>query len=202
VTAWIEAAPVEDVRAHIPELADLLRRIHAGPELPARFDSLGVGAAYARLVRERGGRVPDAAEPLLAAVARMRFERPMLPCHNDLLGANVLDDGSRLWIVDWDYAGMGDPFFDFGNLSVNNGFTEADDETLLEAYFGDCTPARFASLRLMRVVSDLREGMWGVLQSVISDLEFDFAGYADEHLRRGSEAAGDPRFEEWVTRAG
>jgi aminoglycoside phosphotransferase (APT) family kinase protein len=201
VTAWIEAAPAEDVRARVPELADLLRKIHAGPPLPARFDSLGVGAAYARLVRERGGTVPEAGEALLAAVARISFQHAPAPCHNDLLGANVLDDGERLWIVDWDYAGMGDPYFDLGNLSVNNGFSGADDEALLDAYSA-CTDERFAALRLMRVVSDLREGMWGVLQGVISDLDFDFAAYADEHLRRGLEAADDPRFEEWLALAG
>src|SRR4051794_11250620 len=93
VTAWIEAAPAEDIRGHIAELAALLRRIHAGPELPSRFDSLGAGAAYARVVRERGGQVPDAAEALLAAVARISLDHESVPCHNDLLGANVLDDG-------------------------------------------------------------------------------------------------------------
>ena len=200
VTAWIEAAPARDVRAHIPELAGLLRKIHAGPELPARFDSLGVGQTYARLVRERGGTVPEAAERLLAAVARISFEHPSVPCHNDLLGANLLDDGSRLWIVDWDYAGMGDPFFDLGNLSVNNGFSEADDEALLEAYSA-CTPERFAALRLMRVVSDLREGMWGVLQAVISELDFDFAAYSDDHLARAAAALEDPRVDGWLEAA-
>jgi thiamine kinase-like enzyme len=206
VTAWIEAAPAGDVRGRIPELARLLRAIHAGPELPARFDSLGVGVAYARLVRERGGAVPVAAQRLLGLAARLRAvfsgpEHDDVPCHNDLLGANVLDDGRRLWIVDWDYAGMGDRFFDLGNLSVNNDFSEADDEALLEAYSGACTSARFAALRLMRIVSDLREGMWGVLQGAISDLEFDFGGYADEHLRRGAAALDDPRVEGWLEAA-
>jgi thiamine kinase-like enzyme len=202
VTAWIEAAPAEDIRGHIAELAELLRRIHAGPELPSRFDSLGVGSAYARVVRERGGQVPAAAEALLAAVARISLDHESVPCHNDLLGANVLDDGERLWIVDWDYAGMGDRYFDLANLAVNNGFSEADEEALLAAYWGACAPAQFAALRLMRVVSDLREGMWGVLQGVISDLDFDFAAYADEHLRRGLDAVADPRFEEWLAHAG
>jgi thiamine kinase-like enzyme len=156
-------------------------------------------------VRERGGRVPEAAEPLLAAAARIReafagAEHEPVPCHNDLLGANVLDDGARLWIVDWDYAGMGDRFFDLANLSVNNGFSEADDAALLDAYSA-CTPARFAALRLMRIVSDLREAMWGVLQGVISDLDFDFAAYADEHLRRGAAALRDPRVEGWLEAA-
>jgi thiamine kinase-like enzyme len=95
---------------------------------------------------------------------------------------------------------MGDRFFDFANLSVNNGFSEADDAALLDAYSA-CTPARFAALRLMRIVSDLREAMWGVVQGVISDLDFDFAAYADEHLRRGAAALRDPRVEGWLEAA-
>ena len=78
-------------------------------------------------------------------------------------------------IVDWEYAGMGDRYFDLGNLSVNNGFAEADDERLLTAYWREpCTARRFAALRLMRVMSDFREGMWGVVQTAISALDFDF----------------------------
>ena len=205
VTAWIEARPAIGLRGRIPELAGVLRAIHGGPPLPSRFDAYGIGEEYARLTRERGGRVPAAVAPLLAAAARIRAalsgpEHAPVPCHNDLLGANVLDDGRRLWIVDWDYAGMGDRFFDLANLSVNNGFGEADDEALLDAYSA-CTPARFAALRLMRIVSDLREGMWGVLQGVISELEFDFAGYAREHLDRAGAALEDPRVEGWLEAA-
>ena len=94
---------------------------------------------------------------------------------------------------------MGDRYFDLGNLSVNNGFGEADDERLLSAYWGEpCTSRRFAALRLMRVMSDFREGMWGVVQTAISALDFDFAAYADEHLARVGAGMADPRFNEWL----
>jgi thiamine kinase-like enzyme len=200
-----QGRPAEDLRGRIPEVAGMLRAIHGGPPLPSRFDAFAVGEEYARLARDRGGRVPDAAAPLMAAAQRIRAalsgpEHDPVPCHNDLLGANVLDGGERLWIVDWDYAGMGDRFFDLGNLSVNNGFSETEDEALLDAYSA-CTTARFAALRLMRIVSDLREGMWGVLQDVISELEFDFAGYADEHLARAAAALEDPRVSGWLEAA-
>ena len=126
-----------------------------------------------------------------------------VPCHNDLLTANLIDDGARVRIVDWEYAGMGDRFFDLGNLSVNNGFAEADDERLLAAYFGEpSTRRRFAALRLMRIMSDFREGMWGVVQTAISELDFDFAGYADEHLARVAAGLADPRFATWLEDAG
>ena len=94
---------------------------------------------------------------------------------------------------------MGDRYFDLGNLSINNGFAEADDERLLAAYWGEpCTPRRFAALRLMRCMSDVREALWGVVQQTISDLDFDFADYADRHLRRLQATAADPRFERWL----
>ena len=97
---------------------------------------------------------------------------------------------------------MGDRYFDLGNLSVNNGFDEDDDERLLEAYWDEpCTPRRFAALRLMRIMSDFREGMWGVVQTAISELDFDFVAYADEHLGRVQAAFADPRVEDWLEEA-
>ena len=125
-----------------------------------------------------------------------------MPCHNDLLNANFIHDGERVRIVDWEYAGMGDRFFDLGNLSVNNGFSDGDDEALLAAYFDEpCGDRRFAALRLMRIMSDFREGMWGVVQRGISELDFDFAAYADEHLTRVGAALEDPRFDAWLEAA-
>jgi thiamine kinase-like enzyme len=94
---------------------------------------------------------------------------------------------------------MGDRYFDLGNLSINNDLSEDDDERLLAAYFGEpCTPARFASLRLMRIVSDFREAMWGVLQSSISELDFDFQNYSRTHFARMRESAADPRYPGWL----
>src|SRR5215212_9718758 len=206
VTAYIEGSPVtaEQLQGRIPELVRPLRAIHAGSPLGNAFDPFAVVERYAELARERGGRVPAAVTELAGAAARIRPElrgpeHDPVPCHNDLLTANLLDDGERLRIVDWEYAGMGDRFFDLGNLSVNNGFAEADDERLLAAYFGEpATPRRFAALRLMRILSDLREGMWGVVQTAISTLDFDFAGYADEHLERVAAGLADPRFDTWL----
>ena len=126
-------------------------------------------------------------------------EHAPVPCHNDLLTANFLHDGERVRIVDWEYAGMGDRYFDLGNLSVNNGFAEADDERLLAACTARSnTPRRFASLRLMRIMSDFREGMWGVVQAGISSLDFDFADYAEEHLTRVAAGLADARVPTWL----
>ena len=147
---------------------------------------------YAHTAAARGGGAPgvfgdlrECARKIQAAIDPAHPEHAPVPCHNDLLPANFIHDGERLRIVDWEYAGMGDRYFDLGNLSVNNGFNEAGDEWLLECYWGEpCTRRRLATVRLMRIMSDFREAMWGVVQSAISEIDFDFAGYADEHFER------------------
>jgi thiamine kinase-like enzyme len=90
---------------------------------------------------------------------------------------------------------MGDPFFDLGNFSINHELTETQDRILLEAYDGEVRPARLARLTLMRVVSDFREAMWGVLQQGVSSLDIDFVAYASEHFERLIANAAEPRFE-------
>jgi len=110
---------------------------------------------------------------------------PLTTCHNDLLNANFLRDGDHIWIVDYEYAGMGDVFFDLGNLAVNNGLDEAAQERLLQHYFlGDVRDRHRARLALMTLMSDFREAMWGVVQQAISMLDVDYVDYAGRHLSR------------------
>jgi thiamine kinase-like enzyme len=209
VTQFIsgEALEPEQIRARLGEVADALRAIHGGPALPSTFDAWHVVDTYCATAKERGARIPDAFQQLRADAQRVRDaltdpEHDPVPCHNDLLSANFLHDGERVRILDWEYAGMGDRYFDLGNLSVNNGLTDEEDERLLAAYWGEpCTPRRFAALRLMRIMSDFREGMWGVVQTAISELDFDFVGYADEHLGRVGAAFADPRVDGWLEEA-
>jgi hypothetical protein len=94
---------------------------------------------------------------------------------------------------------MGNRYFDLGNLSINNGLGEEEDERLLAAYFGaPCTGQRFACLRLMRIMSDYREAMWGVVQGAVSTLDFDYAEYAARHFARLEASASDPRYRTWL----
>jgi thiamine kinase-like enzyme len=94
---------------------------------------------------------------------------------------------------------MGDRYFDLANFAINNGLDDGAEEALLSDYFGGAPgTGRLASLRLMRFMSDFREAMWGVVQSVVSEIEFDFAGYAEKHFARLGETASDPRFETWL----
>ena len=202
VTRFIEGRPiaVEDMRTseRIEQVATTLRKLHDGPSIPGRFDSFEVVDSYKRIAEERGVKLPSAYEGAKAQadkIRRARGSQPTRPCHNDLLNANFIDDGSTMRIVDWEYSGMGDPFFDLANFSVNHEFETEHDEALLQSYFGSSSASARAAIELMRFMSDFREAMWGVVQQGISELEFDFVAYADEHFERMERIAAGRSFQ-------
>ena len=174
VTRWLDGGPA-DPREHIGEIARALRAFHDGSPLPATFD-------VPELVRRQLPLLDDVPPALERALALPPPTTERVPSHNDLLAANFVRDGDRVLIVDWEYAGMNDRLFDLANLSVNNGFTGDEDRVLLSTYFGD--DAHLADLRRMKIVSDLREAAWGLVQHARSELDVDFAAYAREHLER------------------
>jgi thiamine kinase-like enzyme len=194
-----EILPEETMRtpAAIRRVAALLRRVHGGPAFPARFDSFRVVETYRDTAAAHGVAEPPGwgeAKSLADRIEAGLGDRPLVPCHNDLLNANFIADGDRLHIVDWEYAGMGDPFFDLANFAVNHGLDEAGDEVLLDAYLERVDARERALLAVMRFMSDFREAMWGGVQQGISELDFDFRAYSEEHFARLGETAASKRF--------
>ena len=189
VTRFVEG---EVGRVSIDEAATTLRRLHSGAPIAGRFDSFRVVEAYADIAGRRG---PDWAHDIARQIEARRAGATLVPCHNDLLAANFIHDGDRVWIVDWEYAGMGDPAFDLANYAVNNGLDEEGDRALLAAYGGADKDAHV----LMRFMSDFREAMWGVVQQKVSQLDFDFAAYAEEHFSRMERTAAETRFSTALT---
>ena len=201
VTRFIEGTIPSPEKLREPvqleRVAAALRSIHDGPTIPGRFDALGVVEAYRDAAVARGAVLPGSFAEAYATgerIARLRQRETPRPCHNDLLNANFIDDGAHLRIVDWEYAGMGDPWFDLANFSVNHELDEAGRERLLAAYAGEATSTGLSALDLMRYMSDFREAMWGVVQSVVSELDFDFDAYAAEHFERMQRTAAEPGF--------
>ncbi len=201
VTRFVEGDPFPPDRMRSPEgirrAVDTLKPFHDGRAIPSRFDSFRVVETYATTARERGVRLPgefEHARELARRIERARGPQPERACHNDLLNANFIVHGDRLWIVDWEYAGMGDVLFDLANLSVNHGFEPDEDELLLRCYFGESRRTDAAALAVMRFMSDFREAMWGVVQQAISELDVDFVAYAAEHFERLERTAAAPHF--------
>jgi len=191
ITRFVDGGtvPVEEIRRPecLREVAGLLRRIHDGPPFPATFDAFRVVEAYRATAEAHGVRIPaqyEEAKSRADEIERTLGTRAAQPCHNDLLNANFIRSPSGIRIVDWEYAGMGDRFFDLANFSVNHELPEAESDALLDAYFGEVTDEAREHLRLMRFMSDFREAMWGVVQQGISKLDFDYEDYANQHFER------------------
>jgi thiamine kinase-like enzyme len=195
-----DALEREDVLASV---VGSIRAFHACPAIRSSFPVFRIVEDYRRLASDRGVTIPAAYEDARAAADRIEAAigaAPMSPatCHNDLLNANFLLQGDHVWIVDYEYAGMGDPFFDLGNLSVNNGLSPEAQETVLRLYFGRVGDTHRARLALMRIMSDFREAMWGVIQEAISTLDVDYVAYAQTHFARLLTNASNDRFDDWL----
>jgi thiamine kinase-like enzyme len=202
------AASASDVAERVEEIARALRGFHdSDVRLPTTFWVPDLLANYAQVVHARGGTLPAGYADAVDAAARIAAALPVAearPCHNDLLTGNIIcaSGAGAMLIVDWEYAGMGHRLFDLGNLSVNNDFDDVTDERLLGAYHGH-PPTRWerAALKLMRLLSDAREAAWGVVQASVSELDFDFEGYAHEHFERLRAALDQTQLQRWLADA-
>ncbi|MDX6626283.1 MAG: hypothetical protein QOE56_1272 [Solirubrobacterales bacterium] len=212
VTTFVEGEAMEPGQLREPAaliaVAAALRSVHGCEPIDASFSPFRIVEDYEGKARARDGEVPAAYEhsrPTAAKIEAALRWRPheSVLCHNDLLAANFIGSPDGLRIVDWEYAGMGDRYFDLGNFAVNNELDDEQEEALLSAYWGEApTAGQLAALRLMRFMSDFREAMWGVLQGTLSDLDFDFGGYAEKHFERLAAAEADPRFKVLLEEAG
>ncbi|HKC17592.1 MAG TPA: phosphotransferase [Steroidobacteraceae bacterium] len=185
-----------DVRAagQLERIVELLQRCHheiprhlQGPALI--FWVFQVIRQYLRLLESRREYPYAVAFDTLADQAR-QLERAVGPVtiafgHNDLLAANLIDDGERLWLIDWDYAGFNSPLFDLANLASNNAFTPELETRLLSCYFGTGADASMSrGFAAMLCASLLRESLWGAVSRLTSTLDFDYAAYTRDYLQR------------------
>ena len=183
-------------------IVEAMKRYHAGPPFPGTFSPFETVRSYHRLALRYGVTFPDTLPQVFALMAQIEQAlgnvTALKPCHNDLLASNFIDDGHTIWILDWEYAAIGDIFFDLGNFSVNQSLNEEQCELLLYSYFGEVRSADLAHLNLMRLSSDLRESFWGFLQLGISELDFDYKEYAHHHLNRFLHNIEISPFEKWL----
>jgi len=193
----------------LDEVVPLLRHFHSSGPLRGSFPIHRVVEWHARDAGAHGVMAPSSYERLHQHSRRIEqafaaSPMPAVPCHNDLLPGNVLfatgagEAAPSIWLLDFEYAGMNDVFFDLANLSVNTGLDSDADAELLRLYFGEVTVHAVARLQLMKVMSEFREGMWAVVQQAISTLDTDFVAYADERLGNCERLAAQPKFEQWL----
>jgi thiamine kinase-like enzyme len=207
VLDWLSAQTMSVERlgaAGMPaRIAEVMRRLHAGPRFRDEFDMFRTAERYLALVDERDIPIPAGYREHLGALPRIEAAlaaHPLasVPCHNDLLADNYLDDGERLWLVDWEYSGNNDPTFELGNTCQELEYDDAQATELCASYFGEATPALLARMRLQMIMSDVGWTLWAAIQARISTIDYDFTGWAEERWARAAAALDGPGFESWL----
>jgi thiamine kinase-like enzyme len=184
-------------------IAEVVRRLHAGPRFRDDFDMFRLSERYLALVDEREIDIPAGYREQIDELPRIEAAlaaRPLatVPCHNDLLADNYLGDVERLWLVDWEYSGNNDPTFELGNTCQELGYDETQAAELCAAYFGEASPALLARMHLQMIMSDVGWTLWAAIQARISTIDYDFTGWAEERWARASAALDGPEFEGWL----
>lgn len=173
--------------------AQAIRALHEGPRFVTDFDMFTRQARYRALIEERGFWLPPGYADLDVGFQRIRGAldadvEPTVPCNNDLLAANFIDDGERVWLIDYEYSGNNDACFELGNTSTECDLDDAQVEELVAGYFGTATPARLARVRLQAIVSAYGWSLWGAIQAATSPLDFDFRGWCLERYDKAATA--------------
>jgi thiamine kinase-like enzyme len=186
-------------RENARRMAQSIKRLHTAPRFMHDFDMFRLVEFYLRVSEEHEVPVPDGfrdRRSQVGEIERAFAERPMpaVPCHNDLLAENYIDDGRQLWIVDFEYSGNNDPCFELGDTAQECGFDKDQRATLCEAYFGKSTPSLLARIDLQAVIADVGWTLWAAIQAKISTIEYDFWGWAIERWTRAVTAFDDPGF--------
>jgi thiamine kinase-like enzyme len=187
-------------------MATSIRRLHSARRFLADFDMFRLTEFYLRVCEERDVRMPEGFRDRLPQVAEIEraFERrplPQVPCHNDLLAENYIDDGRTLWIVDFEYSGNNDPCFELGDTAQECGFDAELRAALCEAYFGRASDALLARVDLHAVMADVGWTLWAAIQAQISAIDYDFWGWAIERWGRAITTFDGPGFGTLLSRA-
>ena len=169
----------------LPRVAAACRALHAGPRFVSDFDMFERQQGYLATVQEQGYKIPDDYLSHAARIAEIRealavLDEGTVPCNNDLLPENFVDDGERIWIIDYEYSGNNDACFELGNIWCECRLTLDQLEELVTAYFGEPRPSKLARARLLGIVGQYGWTLWGAIQNAVSPLDFDFWGWAME----------------------
>lgn len=213
VTRFINGKKIPPAELTLPynvrRVARKLRVFHNNaPELPGEFNVFRRIEMLTDVSRQHDCKFPSDFDWIMTKVHEVEqalLKDPYIPtpCHDDLLNLNFLDENvpgeiGEMRLLDWEYAGMGDIFFDLGNFCHHHRLDDELMRLFLQEYFGEVTNKNFAHLKLMEPMSEIHEAMWGTTQSGISKLDEDFHGYANLWFGRAREHMSDLRWGSWL----
>jgi thiamine kinase-like enzyme len=184
-------------------MAHAIKKLNQGPRFLLDFNMFRLTEYYLSLCSERGIKIPDGYNERMDTVKRIEQAmsvKPLatVPCNNDLLAENYIDDGKQLWLIDYEYSGNNDPTFELGNTCQEMQFSDSQIAEVCAAYFGEATPAMTARMKLNMIMSDVGWGLWAAIQADISTIDFDFWGWALERWGRAVEKMDSKEFDGWL----
>jgi thiamine kinase-like enzyme len=185
--------------ATLGRVAKACRQLHSGPRFVNDVDMFELQQGYLRTVVQRGFRLPERYrdfEPHVASIRAALASAPVdrVPCNNDLLAANFIDNGSRLWIIDFEYSGNNDPCFELGNIASESHLSTEQLGALVTAYFGRESRHQIARARLHAVMSNYGWTLWAAIQAATSPLDFDFWSWGMDKYERAVAAFQSSEF--------
>ena len=199
VLEFIESKTLDasGVQKNLKKIIPVVKKIHTEipnvlSGLPAIFWVFYVIKYYANFLKSKKSKHVGIIDDLLNKASKLEnlsSPRHIVFGHNDFLAANFLDDGSRIWVVDWEYGGFNDPLFDIGGLASNNDFNENLEKEALELYYEKPANKEFLiKYNAMKTASLLREAMWSMVSELTSKLDFNYGEYTQENLNKFSQA--------------
>jgi thiamine kinase-like enzyme len=208
VVEWIEGRTFDNADMDDPDqltrVAEICRRLHGGARFVADFDMFDVQRRYLDIVRKSNFRLP--ADYLSFEAALQRIEQVLhasaaasVPCHNDLLAANIMDDGAQLWLIDYEYSGNNDACFELGNIWSEAVLDTDRLEHLVTAYFGRPAPVETARARLFALMANYGWTLWASIQDAVSEVDFDFWQWGMAKYGRAREEFRSPELEQLIS---
>jgi 5'-nucleotidase len=201
---FIDGPSLNNERVHQPgviaAVGRALQGLHGAQAIEGSFSPFADSRRYLAIAVEEGLRLPDELDALMLKVEQIErvFDELAVPdcvCHNDLVPQNLIETATGIQLVDFEFAGMGNPYFDLGNFSADAELNDAERGELVTAYFGAFDRAEDARVRLMVFMSGFREALWStVAEPVLGGFEWDYQAWAEENLRRAREAATNDIF--------
>ncbi|NQW72299.1 MAG: phosphotransferase family protein [Actinobacteria bacterium] len=210
VVRWLEGRTFtpDDVGTpeNLPRIASACLTLHNGPPFASRFDMFDLQSGYLELVRERGYRLPPRYEEFSPMVERIRVAmraapEPLVPCNNDLLAANFIDDGARVWIIDYEYSGSNEASFELGNIWSESTLSDDMLELLTMSYWGEYSAEKIARARLWALMSKYGWTLWASIQQAVSPIDFDYWSWGMEKYERAASEFDGARLETWLDEA-
>ena len=184
-------------------MAQAIKKLNQGPRFFSDFNMFRLTEYYLKICKERDIRIPDGYLDRTSTVAQIEKVMnanplPTVPCNNDLLAENYIDDDRQLWLIDYEYSGNNDPTFELGNTCQEMQFNDEQINEVCAAYFGRARPDMIARMKLNMIMSDVGWGLWAAIQANISTIDFDFWGWAEERWGRAVEKMDSKEFEGWL----